>query len=314
MKKEGTGKRLTAAAYYRNLFQVFSNSFNPILRCGKLMAEFACNCWYKVENQRLTWHKFHQKELRAEKYQGLVDAMRANENVTEAGDRIILASSHTGSPRWYRSKFQDSMAIVRKFGKPHLFVTFTASGQWDETKECIYDGQDPVQRPDMVVRIFNAKLHEFKKDVLKNNVLGKVIAYSYVIEFQKRGLPHVHMVLWLDPSDAPRKPEDVDRFTCAEIPDPVTSPKLHALVQKHMVHGPCKGICQPGSGPPCLKNNECDKGFPKDISKHTIFANAASPLYRRRSPNDGGHLVNVYSSKTKQNHTLNNKWVVPYNR
>ena len=75
-------------------------------------------------------------------------------------------------------------------------------------------------------------------------------------------------VLWLDPSDAPKKAEDVDRFTCAEVPDPVTSPKLHALVQKHMIHGPCKGICPPGRGPPCLKNNECDKDFPKDFSRY----------------------------------------------
>ena len=43
------------------------------------------------------------------------------------------------------------MAIVRKFGKPHLFVTFTASGKWEETKENIYKGQDPRQRPDIVV-------------------------------------------------------------------------------------------------------------------------------------------------------------------
>ena len=90
------------------------------------------------------------------------------------------------------------MAIVRKFGKPHLFVTFTASGKWEETKENIYKGQDTKQRPDMVVRVFNAKLHEFKNDVLKKNVLGKVRAYSYVIEFQKRGLPHVHMVRYFD--------------------------------------------------------------------------------------------------------------------
>ena len=89
------------------------------------------------------------------------------------------------------------MAIVRKFGKPHIFTTFTASGKWEETKESIYKGQDPRQRPDIVVRVFNAKLQEFKNDILKKNVLGKVLAFSYVIEFQKRGLPHVHMVSFL---------------------------------------------------------------------------------------------------------------------
>ena len=189
----------------------------------------------------------------------------------------------------------------------------------------------------MVVRIFNAKLEEFKKDILKNHVLGKVKAYSYVIEFQKRGmyevvsvyfllnsnvnafniagLPHVHMVLWLDPKDAPKKPEDVDRFTCSEIPDPETSPRLHKLVTQNMIHGPCKGIIPSGStGPPCFKLNDCDKNYPKDLCKHTSFGDHVQPLYRRRSPSQGGHETTVYSKHTKQEHKLDNKWVVPYNR
>ena len=167
----------------------------------------------------------------------------------------------------------------------------------------------------MVVRVFNSKLEEFKKDILKNHVLGKVRAYSYVIEFQKRGLPHVHMVLWLDPKDAPKKPEDVDRFTCSEIPDPKSSPELYKLVTKNMMHGPCKGICPPGSaGPPCFKNNECEKGYPKDHCNHTSFGEHVQPLYRRRSPSQGGHETLVYSKCTKQEHILDNKWVVPYNR
>ena len=79
------------------------------------------------------------------------------------------------------------MAIVRKYGRPHIFTTFTAAGKWEEVKECIYPQQETTHRPDMVVRLFNSKLEEFKKDILKNHVLGKVKAYSYVIEFQKRG-------------------------------------------------------------------------------------------------------------------------------
>ena len=106
IKQHGTGKRLTAAAYYRSMFQVYEQENNPILRFGKLMAEFACTAWYKVEQQRLTYHRHHQKELRADKYQGLMDSISAKEDLTTVGDRIILAPSHTGSPRWYQGKFQ----------------------------------------------------------------------------------------------------------------------------------------------------------------------------------------------------------------
>ena len=81
---------------------------------------------------------------------------------------------------------QDCMAIVRKYGKPHLFITYTASGKWEETKESCFPGQDPKNRPDIVDRVFNAKLEELKKDLFKRHVLGRVRAYSYVIEYQKR--------------------------------------------------------------------------------------------------------------------------------
>ena len=136
-----------------------------------------------------------------------------------------------------------------------------------------------------------------------------------MFHFNIAGLPHVHMVLWLDPKDAPKKPEDVDRFTCSEIPDPKTSPRLHKLVTQNMIHGPCKGIIPSGStGPPCFKGGECEKNFPKDHCNHTSFGEHVQPLYRRRSPSQGGHQTQVYSKHTKQEHTLDNKWVVPYNR
>ena len=150
------------------------------------MQEFACSCWFKVEFQRLLFQQLHQTELRADLYQGLVDAVNAQEDVSQAGNKIILAPSHTASPRWYQQKFQASMAIVRKHGKPHLFITFTASGKWAETQESVLPGQDPRNRPDLVVRIFKCHLEELKKDLFKRHVMGRARAYTYTIEFQKR--------------------------------------------------------------------------------------------------------------------------------
>jgi ATP-dependent DNA helicase PIF1 len=38
-------------------------------------------------------------------------------------------------------------------------------------------------------------LEELKRRLMKNDILGKVRAYVYVAEFQKRGLPHAHFLL-----------------------------------------------------------------------------------------------------------------------
>ena len=54
-------------------------------------------------------------------------------------------------------------------------------------------------------------------------------------------------------------PENVDRCISAEIPDINVDPELHALVIKHMVHGPC-GALNPSA--PCMKNGVCSKNYP----------------------------------------------------
>ena len=53
---------------------------------------------------------------------------------------IILPSQH----------YQDSMAIVREFGKPDLFITMTCNPQWREIQEKLELGQLTNDRPDLV--------------------------------------------------------------------------------------------------------------------------------------------------------------------
>ena len=64
--------------------------------------------------------------------------------------------------------FQDSMAIVRHFGRPTLFITFTANPKWEEILQELLPGQSAVDQPDLVARVFHLKqrqlLHEIKHD------------------------------------------------------------------------------------------------------------------------------------------------------
>ena len=45
------------------------------------------------------------------------------------------------------------------------------------------------------------KLKLFIEDVMENHVLGKPVAYVFVTEFQKRGLPHAHLLVILREED-----------------------------------------------------------------------------------------------------------------
>ena len=51
-----------------------------------------------VEQTRLNYLKYNQKQIRAELYNGLQDAMISGDRTTNVGQRIILPSSFTGSP------------------------------------------------------------------------------------------------------------------------------------------------------------------------------------------------------------------------
>ncbi|GFR83015.1 hypothetical protein ElyMa_002378100 [Elysia marginata] len=74
---------------------------------------------------------YDKKTLRAEKYQGLMDAVQAGD-FNDVGVKVILPSTIYGSPRFYSEVFQDAMAIVRHLGKPDIFITFTGNPKWPE--------------------------------------------------------------------------------------------------------------------------------------------------------------------------------------
>ena len=75
--------------------------------------------------------------------------------------------------------------------------------------------QQPSDRPDLLARVFRLKLKVLLEDLLKFHVLGRPQASMYVIEFQKRGLPHAHILIILAPEDKLNSPDDYDR--CALI-------------------------------------------------------------------------------------------------
>jgi hypothetical protein len=127
-----------------------------------------------------------------------------------------------------------------------------------------------------------------------------VIAHVHVIEFQKRGLPHAHLLLVLNQRDKPNSAEIIDKIVSAEIPEITKFPRLHQIVIKNMIHGPC-GAMNPSSR--CMEKNQCTKKFPKDIREHTDANVNGFAQYRRRKSEKyqvGRHLID-------------NTWVVPYN-
>lgn len=199
--------------------------------------------------------------------------------------------------------YQDAMAIVSKFGKPDLFITFTCNPRWKEIQDNLFPRQTAWDRPDLICRVFKLKLDEFLDDINKKQVFGKVKAAVHVVEFQKRGLPHVHCLIMLENDYKLRTVRQIENAIWAEIPGE-KYPVLRERVLRHMIHLPCDSKFRK-----CVqkRGNRCSKGFPKPFQEKTVLTEDSYPLYRRR------RQPAVQTAYGNQKFTVSNRFVVPYN-
>ena len=304
LEKTETDKKIkrtsmTQMDYYAYRFH-YRNDQNFLFRAGKLFLQFVVDAYAKIEQNRLIYFTMNNNNFRSEVYNNFVDAITNQMQLEDIGKSLILPHTHIGSPRNLYQRYLDAMSIVRTYGKPDLFITFTCNPKWKEILENL-NGANGHERPDIIARVFREKLHRFKED-LKNQFLGvKFIAFIDVIEFQKRGLPHCHLLGILSDQTKLRTVEDYDRMVSAEIPDKDLYPEAYDTVSKRMMHGPC-GSKHPTA--PCMKSGKCSKGYPKAFREFTAHNDKGYPLYRR--PNNGRTVV-------VKNVILDNRWVVPHN-
>jgi hypothetical protein len=62
---------------------------------------------------------------------------------------VVLPATFAGSPRHMNQFYQDSMALVRKFGKPDLFITMTCNPNWLEILHELRLGEEANDRPNL---------------------------------------------------------------------------------------------------------------------------------------------------------------------
>jgi hypothetical protein len=134
-------------------------------------------------------------------------------------------------------------------------------------------------------------------------IFGRVVAWVYVIEFQKRGLPHIHALFTLAKENKLRTTEDIDKHIRAYM-SPDDSEDFRNLITSYMMHGPC-GKDNPNQA--CMVTKEgrlsCSKGFPKDFQEETKTGEDGYIRYKR--PNNGEAI-------TKDGVKLDNRYIVPF--
>ena len=141
-----------------------------------------------------------------------------------------------GSPPYFQAQKKRCLAMIRQLGKPDLFATFSAAEKnWFELGEQIFNtltddekinlyksdtfiGLSEPMKSKMIQDNFVLMCYHFDRRIKKilsflrseAHVLNsfRVKDFFMRIEFQQRGSPHVHMLLFLENKDG-KSPEEV---------------------------------------------------------------------------------------------------------
>jgi hypothetical protein len=147
---------------------------------------------------------------------------------------------------------------------------------WEE--KCRLIQSDPVT----CARHFDYQFNTFLKDILRSELapLGKIKDWFYRVEYQQRGSPHIHMLIWLEnaPVFGVDKDEDVIAFidqiiTCGK---PENDSNLFELVNRqthrhsHTCRKKSKTVCRFNYPQPPMRSTQILYPLDEDISQTVI--------------------------------------------
>ncbi|XP_072042907.1 uncharacterized protein [Amphiura filiformis] len=235
-----------------------------------------------------------------------------------------------GSPAYWEKSKKDLFAMIRQLGIPTFFVTFSAADRrWIEISNAILilEGKPPMtaeqhknmtwddhvniimSNPAAAAKMFQQRVHIFIKNVIRSkaNPIGKVEDFYYRTEFQQRGWPHVHMVVWV--KDAPQFDKDsdakvtefVDKYISCELP-PESDTELHEIVTSVQVH-------TKNHTKSCRKTGKvCRFNFPKPPSNATFICRPVSPIEESEDPDNEALLLERIDQEIQAKDTLKKVW------
>ena len=276
------------------------NRFQLMSRLGQT---YLVDSISRAIDYRLRFHKFHQADLFGIEHEhDQADLSENNDN----DQKTFLSQSMHGSRRHLRSLAKNALALVSEYGRPSLFITLTCNPNWTEIVEQLLPGQTAYDRGDIVCQVFYRKVEAILANIrcgkyfkIMNSIdnYHKIKFEVRVIEYQRRGLPHVHLVFKFEETDMPLYSDKVnlskwiDHHISAVYPktildeEPFESNDIYEedleyaqIVKSHMIHK-CFAECNGG----CLNDkNVCSKGFDKNIiTSKTLFDAKGFPQYKR---------------------------------
>ena len=228
---------------------------------------------------RLNYIHANQKRLQEE------DTALMGKTYVSNNQNIYLPPSFLGSNKWASEQIADSLAITATYGAPTFFVTMTCNTNWPEIQSRLCPGQDFTDIFTVVIHVIRQKLtllEETLSTMFPN--AGHLLYMVHSVEFQKWGLPYVHILLKFEQDCI--HPDDIDSVVDAEIPEDIEDAQL---VHSFMIHNHPPLSREPSKYCQHIDNKGehiCCFNYPHPLQQNTTIDIEGRAHYRRRKPND----------------------------
>jgi hypothetical protein len=290
-KRRGPGQYISRAKYYRYHAQRRDptgqkrlHRFHRLYHMGTLSQKYLCSVAWDIEanneehEKRAQTEKQLRRATRAEFKKHLEE--RAKRRTAEGvpfrklGRVFMRPENEPGSSRYMSINCMKAGAILRKM-KPDcgFFITVTSNCKCDAAKRML-DSRNPPDHSDICLRVARQTFRQIMFDLKgPNGLFGNCIGWVWSKEFQKRGLPHWHVVILLRAPEGvnPATAEFIDQYITAEIPDEpdvndhspagVRARKYFETVGKQYIHT-CTDACK-------TKKKKCRFSFPFGYQNET---------------------------------------------
>uniref|UniRef100_A0A3B3CJC3 ATP-dependent DNA helicase n=1 Tax=Oryzias melastigma TaxID=30732 RepID=A0A3B3CJC3_ORYME len=213
------------------------------------------------------------------------------EKLIKNRDAIRFMQPLRGTPAYWEKTTKDLFAMIRQLGNPTWFLTVSAAElRWPEIIQAIkcqqgeevnFEALNWTEKTDILrsnpvttMRMFEKRVEALFRDLILSpaQILGRVIDFFFRVEYQNRGSPHIHCLLWVDGAPVFDKDDDktvcnfISRYSTAQLPNPTTQPELYKTVKEVQTHSrnhPKTCFKYPGA--------DCRFGFPKPPSDQTMI-------------------------------------------
>ena len=234
-------------------------------RLISLREEYICTVYGRWMKRKVEKEKQRQMLVRKENEIRSGTVNSSNDN--QIGVQTFIPASFTGSDTYWHQLQNKAFLLTVSLGPPTFFMTITMNPYWPEL--IAIDPDNYLSNSSLLMRVFRQRKLAMLDYLRTTSILGKIKGLIWRDEYQQRGLPHSHLLIWSD-FDTDSIPE-IDKVINCQLP---RNPYYEDSEENNMIRTMISRFETHSHSDRCLDTQRnCTFGYPKQPREHTELIN-----------------------------------------